>query len=70
MYKEVKIVSPIPASQHFPISEKVEAYQADDMRMFWVSDLQRNWGIYSKKEMEVSFWVWVSIILDLLMENQ
>ena len=37
-----------------PISEKIEAYHADEMREIWVSG-SRNWDIYSKKVMEVSF---------------
>ena len=37
-----------------PISEKIEAYHSDEMRELWVSG-SRNWDIYSKKIMEVSF---------------
>lgn len=38
-----------------PISEKIEAFQADEMRKIWTSDLSRNWEVYSKKIMDVSF---------------
>ena len=36
-------------------SERIEAYHPDEMRKIWVSDLSRNWEVYSKKIMEVSF---------------
>lgn len=36
-------------------SGRIEAYHADEMRKIWTSDLSRNWEVYSKKVMEVSF---------------
>jgi hypothetical protein len=40
---------------HISIFGKVEAFHADEMRKIWISDLSRNWEVYSKKVMEVSF---------------
>ena len=38
-----------------PVSERIETYHTDEMRKIWISDLSRNWEVYSKKIMEVSF---------------
>ncbi len=43
-----------------PISEKIEAFHADEMRKIWTSDLLRNWEVYSKKIMEVRFLIFKS----------
>jgi hypothetical protein len=44
------------AFHNSPVSSgKIEAYHADEMRKIWTSDNLRNWEIYSKKIMEVSF---------------
>ena len=36
-------------------SGRIEVYHADEMRKIWTSDNLRNWEVYSKKMMEVSF---------------
>ena len=35
-------------SQFRNISEKIEAFRADEMRKIWISDLSRNWDLYVK----------------------
>jgi hypothetical protein len=37
------------------ISRKTEIYHSDELRKLWASDTLRNWEIFSKKVMEVSF---------------
>jgi hypothetical protein len=36
-------------------SGKTEIYHSDELRKLWVSDTLRNWELFSKKVMDVSF---------------
>jgi hypothetical protein len=37
-----------------PISEKIEPYYSDELREIWQQN-DRDWSVFSKKVMEVSF---------------
>ena len=36
-------------------ASEIDAYHADEMRRFWISDHLRNWELYSKKVMDDQF---------------
>jgi hypothetical protein len=38
-----------------PVSERIEAFYADEMRKIWISDLSRNWELFSRRVMEEAF---------------